>query len=393
MCLIMYREKDQEKLSDEFIKDVHTRNNDGWGILYHENPTRVAIKRGMTLEEFNAAYRELEEQNHEMVVHFRMATHGNKTLEMTHPFEIGENIYLMHNGVFKLDVPKEVEDKGFSDTAYFAEHIIKPMLRDVRSPSKFIRSEAFKVIMDDFCDKHNSRLVIYDVKGPVFFSGWFQTSKKMWVSNQYAFTVDNPAKKNTSYHYGTGYANGYGNNYSSANTTTTKKYTPPEYNPQPAPYAKGWHEGYHDVSMGITYDTSDWGVHGYSDNVRLGEKTTKQHYIDGYRDGYSRLYKQEFRQKNTSQTETAKKITEEVDAIWQLVETYKDSCATTVTSLSLASNARVRALCTSAGLTLSTTQDLVELIELGYLTYDPIKDEVLSPPTLRLLPKFEVIKE
>jgi hypothetical protein len=35
----------------------------------------------------------------EIVIHFRMATHGSKGMSMTHPFQIRKNIWLFHNGV------------------------------------------------------------------------------------------------------------------------------------------------------------------------------------------------------------------------------------------------------------------------------------------------------
>lgn len=193
MCLIINREEGQD-ISDDFFKDVAVRNKDGWGIMYVDPRTgKVSVNKGMTMDAFLGAYHKLQEKDIPCVIHFRMKTHGSVSVDNCHPFEVTRGVYLMHNGV--VDVAFSKKDKDvLSDTAVFAKDILRPMVLSMKDRVASLRSTWFTHFMDAQADSHNSRFVIMDLEGPLFFGNWTKTTKGVWCSNTYAYTMDNPVK-------------------------------------------------------------------------------------------------------------------------------------------------------------------------------------------------------
>lgn len=297
MCLIIWRTPKQN-LSDEFLEDVWFRNKDGWGIMWTDR-LDVHVTRGLDYPSFIKAYRELEaDKKRHMLIHFRMNTHGLTNIKNCHPFKVTDNIYLMHNGIIDIDIPKD--DKESSDTKIFVKEVLRPLFKFVVNPLDFVRSSAFKHIMNSYCAEHNSRLAIMDLDGPVFFGEWFKTTKDVWVSNQYAYTVDNKVstkyirsrKPNEKYDYlDNDYNYGYaGNSYSGSNSNAigylprpennSKPYTKPNRYTAQTPRCIGWQSGYYDAFHNKTYDLA------VPENI-ANKLDERKEYSEGYRIGYS----------------------------------------------------------------------------------------------------------
>ena len=91
------------------ISNCFTNNNDGAGFAYITPDRKVHVEKGfMTEEAFIEAYNTIPVYPH--VVHFRIATSGDVSPEMTHPYRIekdsklvlaeeGDTSVLFHNGV------------------------------------------------------------------------------------------------------------------------------------------------------------------------------------------------------------------------------------------------------------------------------------------------------
>lgn len=104
MCNIMICEKRRPK-EQELLKS-YQQNPDGIGIAWLEKDNHCYLK-GISLQELKKLVNKL---NLPFVIHFRLATHGNKTAEMCHPFIVtkqnknplsykGKEPLLFHNGV------------------------------------------------------------------------------------------------------------------------------------------------------------------------------------------------------------------------------------------------------------------------------------------------------
>lgn len=213
MCLIIHREQGMN-LSDEFLNDVRKNNPHGWGILYHNRLGQAKVAKGLDMVDFYKAYREFEKHDADCVIHFRLATKGKKNKANAHPYEVlgGDHpIYLMHNGTIAIDGAKK--EGKLSDTRIFIKEVLKPMLEHIEKPHEFIRSKHFEFMMESVAGDNSSRFVLFDHEGSLFYGGWYKTTTEVWVSNTYAYDVDNAYRKSKStqeYNGSSGYYNSYG---------------------------------------------------------------------------------------------------------------------------------------------------------------------------------------
>lgn len=192
MCLIIKKEK-QDFLTIEFLNDVWKKNNDGWGITYNDPETNeVVALKGLLFTDFLTEYFRLDEAYIDFVIHMRYATHGVVNRKNCHPFKVMDGMYLMHNGIFAIDMGNEVK---LSDTRVFIRDILRPLLDEVKDPFAFIQGYNFQHLMEWYCEGQDSRLVIHTKDGPLFFGDWKKTTKGVVVSNHYAFNLDNPTYK------------------------------------------------------------------------------------------------------------------------------------------------------------------------------------------------------
>lgn len=108
MCLIVAPRKPDGHLvlTEDQLKQAFARNSDGWGFMWLETDEEggevIQRMRGLQLDEFLAAYEALKGERG-LHLHLRTRTHGKTDVANCHPFPIGEDSYLMHNGVFRID--------------------------------------------------------------------------------------------------------------------------------------------------------------------------------------------------------------------------------------------------------------------------------------------------
>lgn len=124
MCVILVGKVNELRKVD--LKAAWSSNPHGAGIAFPSSGRVKAIKGLMTLSALKSALRELD-QDAEIALHLRYATHGAVNFKNTHPFPIGKTgEYLMHNGV--LSCFGSSGDNGKSDSADLAR-----VLGDIRN--------------------------------------------------------------------------------------------------------------------------------------------------------------------------------------------------------------------------------------------------------------------
>lgn len=115
MCLII-ADVDTVGVPVEHFRLAWNSNKDGAGVMYWDSDGKLQVVKGiMTLDELLKVLEPLN-GHCQFAVHFRFATHGGVSPELTHPFDIGQGSYLMHNGV--VDCPKFWDG---SDTSFLAD--------------------------------------------------------------------------------------------------------------------------------------------------------------------------------------------------------------------------------------------------------------------------------
>jgi hypothetical protein len=195
MCLLLTQSKSSPILSDQWLSDFYSYNQDGVGVMFAHHGELI-IKKIIpnTAQEFIDFYRE-NISGRDCAFHLRMRTHGDIDLLNCHPYEIlnrsehGLDLWLMHNGVLatgnRADITK-------SDTWHYIQDYLKPMLA---SNPDFAFHPSFKALIEDHIGGSN-KFVIMDNEGRqtvinqssgVYWGG-------LWLSNTYAWTSSKSAK-------------------------------------------------------------------------------------------------------------------------------------------------------------------------------------------------------
>lgn len=188
MCIIV--EKPQNvAIPKAWHSEFWLKNSDGMGVVYWLAGKPVVWK---TLDK-RAAWVFLQSlADKPAIIHYRMATHGDVSLDMAHPFEIIKGFYFIHNGIVEAPADK---DRTLSDTARLVKHVLRPLLENAENPSQYVRSGSFRFVLEKLLGSGN-RAVICDAAGHVLYNRhlWHKLSKlagnlaDVWVSNTYAWS-------------------------------------------------------------------------------------------------------------------------------------------------------------------------------------------------------------
>lgn len=195
MCLLLTQSKTSPLLSDAWLSDFYSYNQDGVGVMFAHHGELI-IKKIIpnTAQEFIDFYRE-NISGRDCAFHLRMRTHGDIDLLNCHPYEIlnkaqhGLDLWLMHNGVLSTGNRADITK---SDTWHYIQDYLKPMLAG--NPD-FAFHPSFKALIEDHIGGSN-KFVIMDNEGRqtvinqssgVYWGG-------LWLSNTYAWTSSKSAK-------------------------------------------------------------------------------------------------------------------------------------------------------------------------------------------------------
>jgi hypothetical protein len=121
MCLAVYKPAkvrvDWDALAEGFRSNSH-----GAGFAVARGGALIVEKGFFTFDAFREAY--LPYEADKSLIHFRLATHGERNKDNCHPFMVTPHLAMIHNGV--LDICTQSEPH-MSDTWHYVEYILKPM--------------------------------------------------------------------------------------------------------------------------------------------------------------------------------------------------------------------------------------------------------------------------
>lgn len=123
MCIAILNTKGTT-LKKEILRNCWENNGDGAGILYINNDRKLSVFKEMSsFDNFYNNYSEIKSKygKRNIVLHFRISTHGKVNETNCHPFLVDDSIGFVHNGMI-YDVPTSTE---FSDTYMFNQTILK----------------------------------------------------------------------------------------------------------------------------------------------------------------------------------------------------------------------------------------------------------------------------
>lgn len=196
MCIAIVKPKDKV-IPKEVLQTCAEANPDGMGFAFCKDKKIYIYKTVDDFEKFYKAYSKVETTSN-MLIHFRIATHGEVCKDNCHPFKLNNRMALVHNGIIQGYGSKT---DNVSDTRDFIDKVIGNIsYKQWWNPS--FRELVSKVI-------GYSKLGILDVTGEYFIineeKGTWDDG--IWYSNSSYKKVE-PIKKyadNSTYGYSYNY--------------------------------------------------------------------------------------------------------------------------------------------------------------------------------------------
>ncbi len=176
MCLAIYSRGDGDLLPTEWFNEAMRTNADGMGIVYIGDDGQFKVVKSLHRGDvIYGAYRYAHRAGKDVLIHFRKATHGSKSVENCHPFYNGTDEVYVHNGILSFDEqPDDVVD-----SALFGERILSFLPTDWRNLPDIVS------MVESFIDW--SKIVILRLDGDVTIlnehKGNWDKDKGLWFSN------------------------------------------------------------------------------------------------------------------------------------------------------------------------------------------------------------------
>ena len=185
MCIIVVQ-PEKKKLSRKIIETCFANNPDGAGYMFVRNNRLVVDKGFFTLDSFYQAYK-LDNlvygETSPFILHFRIATHGTRTVDNCHPHRLSNTLAFAHNGIFTC-VNGIRAKKSKSDTVR-AGIIFKQL------PSDWFYKKGLRVLVEEFFMQSSSYGAFLDNKGAIWM-----TSKNDWNKNKGIYYSNNTYSDN-----------------------------------------------------------------------------------------------------------------------------------------------------------------------------------------------------
>lgn len=140
------------KLSKKTIQNCWSANKDGAGIAHVENGKVHIFKEMRSVDKLYKYYDALRSRfEGNIMLHFRIATHGKIDEANCHPFKVNDSMAFIHNGIISQT---SKANSNYSDTWHFNEDVVK------RLPKGFLRNPAITELLSSYIDY--SKLVFLD---------------------------------------------------------------------------------------------------------------------------------------------------------------------------------------------------------------------------------------
>jgi hypothetical protein len=175
MCIAILN-KPNQFIKRKHLKNCWDNNGDGAGLAYVSKKGNISIFKELdNFDTFYDRYKYVRDRNPEsnMLIHFRIKTHGNTDKTNCHPFKVNDGLVFCHNGIIS-----EVKDSDrYSDTIMFNHTVLRKL------PDGFIYSDSIKSLISKYIG--SSKLVFLTSKNEAYIINehFGEHTKKGWFSN------------------------------------------------------------------------------------------------------------------------------------------------------------------------------------------------------------------
>lgn len=182
MCVAIVKEKNIQLPSKDILQICFKNNPDGAGFVVNKNGYNYISKGYFTFEGFYKAFKQASiNKEDDVLIHFRVATHGKVNIQNCHPFPIQNSFtnmtkpflktisdVMVHNG--KLDI--NINNKIYSDSMHFALAINNFLKNKQKVSDQFIQY----IIKPTETNKKGNRIAIMSKDGVIkkYGVGWIQ---------------------------------------------------------------------------------------------------------------------------------------------------------------------------------------------------------------------------
>lgn len=128
MCLLIWKPENKE-IPFEYLQEADRNNPHGCGISWADGKNTF-IEKGELWHAENIKEQLDKIGKAPAIVHFRFKTHGDRTVENTHPFRLPKGWSAAHNGIIQS---MECKD-GESDTRAFLRNSVSPIIDYISEP-------------------------------------------------------------------------------------------------------------------------------------------------------------------------------------------------------------------------------------------------------------------
>lgn len=128
MCLAIFQPVGVS-IPEGHLAEGFRSNSDGAGFMYFDDAGELCTFRSMSFDKFIDEYETqwaLHGQDSPFSIHFRWATHGSRNVSNCHPYRLGENVAVLHNGIIDCII----NDTSMSDTAAFVRDYLGSLPRN-----------------------------------------------------------------------------------------------------------------------------------------------------------------------------------------------------------------------------------------------------------------------
>jgi hypothetical protein len=211
MCIAIFNPSDAPDLTRETVNVCRANNPDGMGLMYAHDGRIHIVRQLRRRSRFYRRYMQARALGVDVVLHFRIATHGWVDLSNTHPVQVNERLAFVHNGILSQFTPTLRDD--ISDSRLFAYKCISQLpdnwLKQVRVRKAIERMTLGSRLV--FLDNRGRSTILHERGGEWKEGSWFSNGShdpNYW-DTQYDY-ADNwqPLKGATEIHVNYDYVRG-----------------------------------------------------------------------------------------------------------------------------------------------------------------------------------------
>lgn len=182
MCIAVYLPK-RATIDRETLLNCYASNPDGMGFAYWDDANNLIVRKFVGQDKIMLGIEEfLLTREHyikkQMLIHFRIASHGKISKSTCHPFVIDKNTVFCHNGILS-DYSKQLSlDSKISDTMLFNRKVLKKL------PKDFTDKPIYKKMLEEMIGLYNKMIIISsDGKHLILNEEQGEWDKGVWFSN------------------------------------------------------------------------------------------------------------------------------------------------------------------------------------------------------------------